>query len=231
MMRYRKRVPAARGGTLWVVAGVALLAGCIESGPFFGPALTSVRMVNAASPPVGLLNGAQFVSQNVSFQGSSGCATVPSDENDLAYVVRGMTLPEMSGLFGSQVTVFATTAPDGPGFSFQSLQVALRSGATNPAVTIVNGTISSRFDVHIVGSSDALGTPTAADVGSGPRDLTEVSAGTWVVRVTNVGSTTVRASLPERAFTTGQHTAIVIAPPDTIAGSPIRAFYWTMSPC
>ena len=190
-----------------------------------------MRMVNAASPPVGLLNGSSFVSQNVPFQQASGCVTVPSTNNGISYVVRGSSLPVPVSFFARQVTVFVTTVPSGQGFIFQPLDVELTSVPTEPTVTIVNSTVASRFDVHLLAPAAALGAPSVTDIGAGTRSMTGVTAGTWVVRVTDVGTTNVRVTLPERAFSNGQHTAVVIAPPDTIAGSGVRAFYWPMSSC
>ena len=216
--------------TIIVALTGASLASCFGDGPLFGNDPAEVRMVNAASDPVGLLHEGRVVSRDVPYQGSSSCVSVDPAQSGLSYLVRGRALAHMTPFFsGERATIFVTTIPNGPGFVFQPLTVTLRASTTAPEVTVVNATFSTRFDVHLVAPGAPPGVPAVRDIPAGAHSL-PVTAGAWTVHVTEVGSATVLASLPERAFAAGEHVAIVVSPPDT-AGGELRAFYWAMQSC
>jgi hypothetical protein len=194
---------------------------------------STVRVVNATSNAVDVASGTTVATgnSNIGFGAGSSCVTTNSFEPDLNVSPTGTTntyasyAPNFRG--GENYVVVAYPGFAGaPEFAYIPVGSAPATGQAGLRVFNAAST-GGTYDVYVTAPGAALGT--AAAFGIGYRTVSpyiSVTPGTQLIRLTNTGTQTVAINAGNQAFTAGQNSLLVIAPPATGGGVP-RTFLVT----
>jgi hypothetical protein len=214
------------------LAALALVAGCSDDNDVTVPQTTStVRFVNATGENIDVMSNGTIGAGNgnVAFAGSSTCMTLNAATPGLVFDSTGTTVG-LSGFAptfvpGGNYTVIAYPSATG-GVQFATLDnTGFTASSGSAGLRVFNAASGAgNLDVYTMAPGGAFTTPVASSVGFGTGSaFFNVPAGTQDVQFTNAGTQTVALDAGSSAFTAGNNSLLVAAPP-TAGGTALRSF-------
>lgn len=193
----------------------------------------TVRFVNATGTALDFASGGTVGTGNgnLTYGSSSSCNSVDvSNTGSLSVRTAGSTTtvagfaPTLGA--GGNYTIIAYPGAGGA-MQFATLATNGFSPATGASgFRAFNAAGSGNYDVYVTAPGAALGTATAAGVGSGSSSaFVSTAAGISQIRLTSAGSQSTLLDVGNQTFTAGQNRMLVIAP--AVAGTTPRAFFVT----
>ena len=183
----------------------------------------TVRFVNATGTVLDIATSGVVRTSNANISPGSGvgCFTLDDPTTPSLTVRQSGATTDLSGfapVFARRGTYTLVAYPGASGFiQFLSLLTA-STPATTPAtgrsaLRVVNGSTGlGPVDVHVTVSGAALGIPNATGIGFGGASAAfDVSAGTFQVRLTNSGTTTVVFDAGSQLLETGKSYTLVVS--------------------
>jgi hypothetical protein len=186
--------------------------------------IATVSLINATNTSLNLLeNGVALTNANsIAFGGSSSCTSVPVTNAGLS-ITQGTSATALAGFSptltaGTSYSIIAFPTASG-GVQFATLTNTFTPASGQTGLRVFNATTSTTgFDVFVTPLGAALGTATTTNVMAGASSsFTSVPAGTFDVRLTNTGSTSVLLDSGLQTLVAGKNETLVIAP--GVAGS------------
>jgi hypothetical protein len=190
----------------------------------------SIRLVNATGNALSLNQNGTALSgaSNIAFGAASSCSSVNAATPALTVTQSGSTTalagftPVLSA--GNSYTVVAYPSATGS-VQFVTLGNSYTPTTGQTGLRVFNATTGTTgFDAFVTTAGLPLGTATVSGVAAGTSSsFVSVPPGTYQVRLTSAGSSTVLVDLTGQTLTAGQNMTLVIAPPAAGTTTP-RAF-------
>lgn len=215
-------MPKSRVRALALLSSVSLAACGTGSGIVAiagsGNAAT-VRFVNATGTTLDLATSGVVRTSNANISPGSGvgCFTIDDPTTPSITVRQSGTSANLSSfapVFARGGTYTLVAYPGASGFiQFLSLLTGITPVTGRSALRVVNGSIGlGPVDVHVTISGAALGIPNATGIGFGGASTAfDVNAGTFQVRLTNSGTTSVVFDAGNHLFEAGRSYTLVVS--------------------
>lgn len=179
----------------------------------------TVRFVNATGTMLDLATSGVVRTSNANISPGSGvgCFTIDDPTTPSLTVRQSGTSTNLSSfapVFARRGTYTLVAYPGASGFvQFLSLLTATTPATGRSALRVVNGSTGlGAVDVHVTVSGAALGIPNATGIGFGGASAAfDVSAGTFQVRLTNSGTTTVVFDAGSQLLEAGRSYTLVVS--------------------
>lgn len=179
----------------------------------------TVRFVNATGTMLDLATSGVVRTSNANISPGSGvgCFTIDDPTTPSLTVRQSGTSTNLSSfapVFARRGTYTLVAYPGASGFiQFLSLLTAATPATGRSALRVVNGSTGlGAVDVHVTVSGAALGIPNATGIGFGGASAAfDVSAGTFQVRLTNSGTTTVVFDAGSQLLEVGRSYTLVVS--------------------